>query len=64
MISAYYTVPDVLTPIECDEIINYCTNKCKPSSVLDGYKPNIRNSINTFFAPNELPVTKKFLIVL
>ena len=61
MISAYYTVPDVLTPTECDEIINYCADKCKPSSVLDGYKPKVRNSVNTFFAPNELSVTKKIL---
>ena len=61
MISSFYTVPEVLTSIECEGIINYCTDKCKPSSVIDGSQPNVRNSVNTFFAPNELPVTKKIL---
>tara|TARA_B000000532_G_C18614149_1_gene296855 strand:+ start:44 stop:562 length:519 start_codon:yes stop_codon:yes gene_type:complete len=61
MISSFYTVPDVLTSTDCDEIINYCTDKCEPSNVTDGSKPNVRNSVNTFFAPDELPITKKVL---
>ena len=61
MISSFYTVPEVLSSIECEGIINYCTDKCKPSSVVDGSQPNVRNSVNTFFAPDELLVTKKVL---
>ena len=61
MISNFYTVSEVLSSTECDEIINYCTGKCKPSTVVVGSQPNVRNSVNTFFAPNELPMTKKVL---
>ena len=61
MISQFFTVSELLTSTECEEIINYCTGKCKPSSVIDGSKPNVRNSINTFLTHDELPVMKKIL---
>ena len=60
MISSFYTVPEVLTSTDCHEIINYCTDKCKPSDVNSPFK-DVRNSVSTFIAPDELPVTKKVL---
>ena len=62
MISSFFTVPEVLTSKECQEIINYCTCKCKQSDVsISGDKlsmrKDIRNSLNTFIAPDELPKT-------
>ena len=66
MISSFFTVPEVLTSKECQEIINYCTGKCKQSDVsISGDKlsmrKDIRNSLNTFIAPDELPSIKKVL---
>jgi len=67
MISSFYTVPEVLTSTECQEIINYCTDKCSPSNVImpvdnkSSIAKNIRNSSNTFIAPDELPMIKKVL---
>ena len=67
MISSYFTIPKVLTSIECQEIINYCTGKCKTSDVTAPVHnkstiiKDVRNSINTFISPDELPMIKKIV---
>ena len=67
MISSYFTIPKVLTSIECQEIINYCTGKCNPSDVTapahnkSTIIKDVRNSLNTFITPDELPSIKKVL---
>ena len=67
MISSFFTIPDVLTTTECQQIINYCADKCKPSTLgemsikVDSVE-DIRNSVNTFIRPediNQLPVIRK-----
>ena len=67
MISSFFTIPNVLTTTECQQIINYCSDKCKPSTLgemsieVDSVE-DIRNSVNTFIRPediNQLPVIKK-----
>jgi predicted 2-oxoglutarate/Fe(II)-dependent dioxygenase YbiX len=65
MISSFFTFSNILTTTECQEIIDYCTDKCK-LSVLEDKKidsvEGIRHSINTFIQPediNQLPVIKK-----
>ena len=53
MISSFFTIPNVLTTTECQQIINYCSDKCKPSTLgemsieVDSVE-DIRNSVNTF----------------
>ena len=67
MISSYFTIPKVLTSIECQEIINYCTGKCNPSDVTAPVHnkstiiKDVRNSLNTFISPDELPMVKKIV---
>ena len=66
MISSYFSVPNVLTPAECQAIIDHCTAKCKTSNLT--YKhvqdKEIRNSVNMFIHPDELaklPMIKKVI---
>ena len=67
MITSYFTVPKVLTSEDCLEIINYCTDKCKQSDVTvpvsneSNIIKDVRNSLNTFIAPDELPMTRKVI---
>ena len=61
MISSFFTIPNVLTTTECQQIINYCSDKCKPSTLgemsieVDSVE-DIRNSVNTFIFANHLIV--------
>ena len=67
MISSFFTIPNVLTPTECQQIINYCTDKCKPSTLgisktKVGNAQDFRHSVNTFLRPEDikqLPVIRK-----
>ena len=67
MISSFFTTPNVLTATECQQIIIYCTDKCKPSTLgisktKVGNAQDFRHSVNTFLRPediNQLPVIKK-----
>ena len=66
MISSYFSIPNVLTPTECQAIIDYCTGRCKSSNVT--YKhvqdKEIRNSVNTFLKHEDLtklPMIKKVI---
>ena len=66
-ISSFFTTPNVLTATECQQIINYCTDKCKPSTLgvsktKVGNAQDFRHSVNTFLRPEdikELPVIRK-----
>ena len=66
MISSYFSVDNILTPAECQAIIDYCTDKCKTSNLT--YKhvqdKEIRNSVNTFLSQEDLtklPMIKKVI---
>ena len=67
MISSFFTTPNVLTTTECQQIINYCTDKCKPSTLgisktKVGNAQDFRHSVNTFLRPEDikqLPVIRK-----
>jgi len=67
--SNIFTSHNVLTPEECQTIINYCSNKCKPSNTLDiNDRENIdkkwRNSVNTFLNDQDfkkLPMINKII---
>ena len=67
MISSFFTIPNVLTTTECQQIINYCSDKCKPSTLgisktKVGNAQDFRHSVNTFLRPediNQLPVIRK-----
>ena len=67
MISSFFTTPNVLTATECQQIINYCTDKCKPSTLgisktKVGNAQDFRHSVNTFLRPEDikqLPVIRK-----
>ena len=70
MISSFFTIPNVLTTTECQQIINHCTSKCKSSTLgsslqkfkdVDNVK-DFRYSVNTFIRPEDikkLPVIRK-----
>ena len=69
MISSYYLSPNVLSPVECQTIINYCSSKCKPSTMLDlnDYSfedKSIRNTVSTFLTNSDyktLPMIQKVI---
>ena len=69
MISNYFISPNVLTPAECQTIIDYCSNKCTPSNVLDlddyvYQDKKMRNSVNTFLTNEDyekLPMIYKVI---
>ena len=68
MISSFFTISDVLTTAECQQIINHCTSKCKLSTLgssehskVDNVQ-EIRHSVNAFLTPEDtkqLPVIRK-----
>ena len=67
MISSFFTISDVLTTTECQQIINHCTSKCKLSTLgssetkVDNVQ-EIRHSVNAFLTPEDtkqLPVIRK-----
>tara|TARA_B100001996_G_C18342103_1_gene470575 strand:- start:58 stop:594 length:537 start_codon:yes stop_codon:yes gene_type:complete len=67
MIASYFTVTGVLTSKECQEIIDYCTDKCRSSDVTapvsneSSIVKDVRNSLNTFISPDELPIIRKVI---
>ena len=69
MISNYFITPNVLTPLECQTIIDYSSSKCKPSNVLDlddcvYQDKQMRNSVNTFLTNEDykkLPMINKVI---
>ena len=66
MISSYFSVDNILTPAECQAIIDYCSIRCKTANI--SYKhiidKEVRHSVNTFLKQEDLtklPMIKKVI---
>tara|TARA_B100001113_G_scaffold325489_1_gene297812 strand:- start:148 stop:735 length:588 start_codon:yes stop_codon:yes gene_type:complete len=58
MLMRVIEVPNVLTSKECEKISNYCSSKCKASTVGEGHLDvNVRNSRNCFLTPQDKSIS-------
>ena len=69
MLTSYFITHNVLTPKECQTVIDHCSSRCKTSSILglndDGFQDKTyRNSLNTFLTKSDhqmLPMIQKVI---